>query len=114
MATTMTIVVTDDMDHSKDNVATYRLSLEGVEYEIDLAPHNLARLGEALAPYIAAGRRLRKPTAARRGPGARDSRRAAAEVRGFWAAHQQQMGLPPHRSHGPIPHTVRDAYRAAH
>ncbi|WP_431895498.1 histone-like nucleoid-structuring protein Lsr2 [Micromonospora haikouensis] len=109
MATTMTVVVTDDMDHSTDNVGTYRFALDGVVYEIDLAPHNLARLREALAPYIAAGRRLPK-----RRSGVSVSRRADAEVRDFWANHQKQLGLPPHRSHGPIPHTVRDAYRASH
>ncbi|GGM28783.1 hypothetical protein GCM10011608_11940 [Micromonospora sonchi] len=113
MATTMTVVVTDDLDHSTDNVGTYRFALDGVVYEIDLAPHNLARLREALAPYNAAGRRLPK-RAATRSSGVRDSRRAAAEVRDFWATHQKQLGLPSHRSHGPIPHTVRAAYRAAH
>lgn len=66
MATKTIVLVTDDMDHSTDNVGTYRFALEGVEYEIDLAPHNLARIREALAPYIAAGRRLPKRTSARR------------------------------------------------
>ncbi|WBB78566.1 Lsr2 family protein [Micromonospora sp. WMMD882] len=114
MATTMTVVVTDDLDHSTDNVGTYRFALDGVVYEIDLAPHNLARLREALAPYVAAGRRLPKRAAATRSSGVRGSRRADAEVRDFWATHQKQIGLPPHRGHGPIPPTVRAAYRAAH
>ncbi|WP_433688002.1 Lsr2 dimerization domain-containing protein [Micromonospora carbonacea] len=111
MATTMTVVVTDDLDHSTDNVGTYRFALDGAEYEIDLAAHNLARLREALAPYMAAGRRLPKRPATRRGHGTRS---ADAEVRDFWAAHQQRLGLPPHRRHGPIPQTVRDAHRDNH
>ncbi|WFE59566.1 Lsr2 family protein [Micromonospora sp. WMMD712] len=114
MATRTTVVVTDDLDHSTDNVGTYRFALDGVEYEIDLAAHNLARLREALAPYVAAGRRLPKRPAARRNPGARDGRSADAEVREFWAAHQQRLGLPPYRRHGPIPQTVRDAHRDNH
>lgn len=109
MASKTTVVVTDDMDHSTDNVGSYRFALEGVEYEIDLSPHNLERMREAFAPYIAAGRRLPKRTNRRRGPGTR-RRSADAEVRRFWSTHQQ-VGLPPYRSHGPIPRTVRDAYR---
>ncbi|MFC8845822.1 MULTISPECIES: Lsr2 family protein [unclassified Micromonospora] len=111
MATRTTVVVTDDLDHSIDNVGTYRFALDGVEYEIDLAAHNLARLREALAPYVAAGRRLPKRPAARRAP---DCRSAHGEVREFWAAHQQRLGLPPYRRHGPIPQTVRDAHRDNH
>ncbi|WP_428962988.1 histone-like nucleoid-structuring protein Lsr2 [Micromonospora fluostatini] len=111
MATRMTVVVTDDMDHSTDTVGTYRFALDGVEYEIDLAPHNLARLREALAPYIAAGRRLPKRAAGHRA--SRESGNADAEVRAFWAAQGRRLGLPPHRSHGPIPRTVRAAYRSA-
>ena len=115
MATKTIFVVTDDMDRSTDNVGTFRFALEGVEYEIDLAPHNLARMREAFAPYIAAGRRLpKRPSGRRRGPGTRDGRSADAEVHDFWAIHQQRLGLPPHRSQGPIPREVRDAYRAAH
>ncbi|WP_428962230.1 histone-like nucleoid-structuring protein Lsr2 [Micromonospora fluostatini] len=115
MAIETIFVVTDDLDRSTDNVGTHRFALDGVEYEIDLAPHNLARMRDAFAPYIAAGRRLpKRPTARRRGPGARDGRSGDAEVRDFWATHQQRLGLPPHRSHGPIPRDVRDAYRAAH
>jgi hypothetical protein len=115
MATKTIFVVTDDMDHSTDNVGTYRFALEGVEYEIDLSAHNLARMREAFAPYITAGRRLPQRTAGRRsGPGTRYGRSVDAKVRDFWATHQQRLELPPHRSHGPIPRTVRDAYRAAH
>ncbi|MEU8048440.1 histone-like nucleoid-structuring protein Lsr2 [Micromonospora haikouensis] len=111
MATRTSVVVTDDLDHSTDNVGTYRFALDGVEYEIYLAAHNLARLREALAPYVAAGRRLPKRPSARRAP---DGHSAHAEVRDFWAAHQQRLGLPPYRRHGPIPQTVRDAHRDNH
>lgn len=114
MATRTIIVVTDDLDHSRDNVGTYRFTFEGVEYEIDLSPHNLAQMREAFAPFIEAGRRLPKRPFTRRGPLSRDDRSGNAEVREFWAIHQERLGLPPHRSNGPIPREVRDAYRNAH
>ncbi|MEV6370116.1 Lsr2 family protein [Micromonospora musae] len=114
MATQTVVLLTDDLDHSTDNVDSHRFALDGVEYEIDLSGQNAARLREALAPYVAAGRRLPKRRAARR-PGAdgRIGRAGDAAVRAFWAGRGRQVNLPPYRSHGPIPSAVRDAYRAA-
>ncbi|MBF9134718.1 Lsr2 family protein [Plantactinospora sp. S1510] len=115
MATKVIFVVTDDMDHSRDNVVTVRFALEGLEYEIDLAPHNLQRMRDAFGPYTEAGRRLPKhPAARQRNSGTRGGRSADAKVRDFWATHQRRLGLPPHRSRGPIPPKVREAYAAAH
>lgn len=113
MATRTISVVTDDLDHSQDNVGTYRFALEGVEYEIDLSAHNLARMREAFAPYVEAGRRLPKQPLTRRGSGTRDGRSVNAQLRTFWATHEERLNLPPHRSYGPIPREVRDAYRNA-
>ncbi|MFI6163057.1 Lsr2 family protein [Micromonospora haikouensis] len=113
MATRTITVVTDDLDHSQDNVGTYRFALEGVEYEIDLSAHNLVRMRKAFAPFIEAGRRLPKRPSRRRGPGPRDGRSVNAQLREFWATNEKRLGLPPHRSHGPIPREVRDAYRDA-
>ncbi|RNH99673.1 Lsr2 family protein [Micromonospora aurantiaca] len=70
MATRTIVVVTDDLDHSSDNVTTHHLALDGVVYEIDLGPDNLQRLREALAPYVTVGRRTAK-RASGRGPGTR-------------------------------------------
>ena len=67
MATKTVVVITDDLDHSADHVGTHHFALDGVQYEIDLAPHNLQALRDALAPYIAAGRRLAKRPTGRRG-----------------------------------------------
>ncbi|MEU7171503.1 MULTISPECIES: histone-like nucleoid-structuring protein Lsr2 [Micromonospora] len=90
MATRTIVVVTDDLDHSTDNVRTYRFALDGVEYEIDLSPSNQQRMREALAPYVAAGRRLPRPTARRRGPATRAGRPADAHQ--GKATHEQQTG----------------------
>lgn len=109
MATRVHYTVVDDLDASTDGVSTYRFALEGVEYEIDLSEENLGRLRDALAPFITAGRRQPKSkTAARRG------RSADPAVRDWWATHQQDLKLPVHRSNGPIPRAVREAYHAAH
>ncbi|WP_018909220.1 histone-like nucleoid-structuring protein Lsr2 [Salinispora arenicola] len=114
MATKTIFVVTDDLDHSQDNVGTYRFAPEGVEYEIGLSAHNLVRMREAFAPYVEAGRRLPKQSLTRRGSGTRDGCSVNAGLREFWSTHEERQGLPPHRSYGPIPREVRDAYRNAH
>jgi hypothetical protein len=107
--------VVDDLDASTDSVGTYRFALEGVDYEIDLSKPNVGMLRDALAPFIAAGRRLPKHKAApRRGPASKDGRAAVAEIRDWWATNQQQLNLPQHNTHGVIPRQVRDAYQAAH
>lgn len=109
MATRVHYTVVDDLDANTDGVATYRFALEGVEYEIDLSEENLGRLRAALAPFITAGRRQPKSKAT-----VQRGRSADAAVRGWWATHQQDLKLPAHRSHGPIPRAVREAYGAAH
>ncbi len=110
MATRIHTTVVDDLDGSTHEVGTYRFALEGHTYEIDLSAHNLDQLRAALAPFIAAARRL--PKAAKATPrGA--ANRPTATVRAWWAANQANADLPPHRSNGPIPATVRTAHRAA-
>ncbi|TDC27784.1 Lsr2 family protein [Micromonospora sp. 15K316] len=114
MATQTVVLLTDDIDHSTDNVDTHQFAFDGVEYEIDLSGQNAARLREALAPYVAAERRLPKRRTARRpGAGGREGRADDAAVRAFWAGRGRQLNLAPYRSYGPIPSAVRDAYRAA-
>ncbi|MEU8332184.1 histone-like nucleoid-structuring protein Lsr2 [Micromonospora arborensis] len=103
------VVVTEDLDHSTEDVRTYRFAFDGVEYEIDLAPHNLQRLRDT---YLAAARRLpKRPAGQRRGPSVPTG--LPAEVRAFWATHEQPLHLPPRRRHGPIRAEVYDAYRTA-
>jgi len=115
VATRVHYTVVDDLDASTDGVGTYRFALQGVEYEIDLSEDNLDKLRAALAPFIAAGRRLPKAkTAARRPAGSSPGNSDAPLIRAWWATHQQELDLPPHRPRGWIPPKVRDAYRAAH
>lgn len=114
MATVVQYTVVDDLDASTDRVGTYRFALEGVQYEIDLSEPNLGKLRDAVAPFIAAGRRLPKHKAApRRGPGTSNGRSTVALIRDWWATHQQELNLPLHKTHGAIPREVRDAFQAA-
>ena len=113
MATRVQYTIVDDLDASTDGVGTYRFALEGVEYKIDLSADNLTRLRGALAPFITAGRRLPKRTAAARRAGTGGGRPALAEIRDWWARNADVLNLPPHRAHGRIPQQVRAAYHAA-
>jgi nucleoid-associated protein Lsr2 len=56
MARKVSAVTTDDLDGSP-GAETVSFGLDGVIYEIDLAPVNRARLAEIVAPYLAAGRK---------------------------------------------------------
>jgi hypothetical protein len=66
MVTKKSVIISDDLDGS-GNAKTVTFGLNGTDYEIDLAPKNLAKLEKALAPYIDAGRRIsarsRRPVA---------------------------------------------------
>ncbi|MEV6931591.1 Lsr2 family protein [Dactylosporangium sp. NPDC051485] len=115
MARLIRHIVTDDLDNSTDDVATYTFTLEGVDYEIDLTPSNIDRFRAVLAPYVAAGRRLpKRPAAGRAKPttavtaGTGD----AVAVRAWWADNWQRRDLPAHRDRGTIPNRVRADYAA--
>jgi nucleoid-associated protein Lsr2 len=110
MATRTVRTIVDDFDGSTEGIGTYRFSLEDVGYEIDLSADNRDLLRAALAPFIAAGRRLPKTAKAKpRGNGYRPT----AALRAWWADNEETAGLPAYRTHGPIPAAVHDAYRAA-
>ena len=59
MARKTVVQLVDDLDGSEiDDGQTITFSHQGVSYEIDLGRENAERLHDALAPYIAAGRRV--------------------------------------------------------
>jgi hypothetical protein len=108
MARKASVVMTDDIDGSPD-AGTVTFGLDGVSYEIDLAQPNRAQLAEALAPFIAAGRRasLRRPAASRGGKSPRSADRAAVRA---WA---RQAGMTV-SERGRISTEVLRQYEAAH
>lgn len=113
MAKKTITILTDDLDGQELPAGTRstRFALDGVEYEIDLSAENARALSEALAPYIAAGRRLgsttRSASARPRATGANSERLAAIRA---WAQNNgYTVG-----DRGRIRAEIVDAYDAAH
>ena len=63
MVTKMSVIISDDLDGSGD-AGPVSFGLDGTSYEVDLGAKNRAKLEQALAPFIEAGRRV--PTRAGR------------------------------------------------
>ena len=83
VAQTVITRFTDDLDGSQAS-GSVAFGLDGREYMIDLSDENAARLRDALAPYVAAARRVgrgRGRTAATPSPASQ--RRNLAEARGW-------------------------------
>ncbi len=119
MAQQTTVRFVDDLDGS-DAVGTIDFALEGRVYAIDLSDSNAAKLRDALAPYIAAGRRTggRAKRSAAASPkssspsgetsAVRTNRDETAAIR-EWA---RANGFPDVANRGRIPVSVLDAYAA--
>ena len=58
MAQKVQTLFVDDLDGSEAE-GTVRFGLDGTDYEIDLNAKNARQLRDALARYVAAGRRVR-------------------------------------------------------
>ena len=61
MAQKVQILFIDDLDGSAAE-GTVRFGLDSTEYEIDLNAEHAQKLRDALATYVRAGRRVRRPT----------------------------------------------------
>jgi hypothetical protein len=108
MARKVAVVITDDLDGSQ-GAETLAFGLDGVSYEIDLAQPNRVRLAEALAPFIAAGRRVSRGSG-RRGAGPAGRPRVDRAAVRAWA---RQAGLAV-SERGRISAEVMSQYEAAH
>ena len=104
MAQKVQTLFVDDLDGSEAE-GTVRFGLDGTEYEIDLNAQHARQLRDALARYVAAGRRAsagtRRP--ARGGRKAQPNALNTTEVR-EWAKAGQGPG---HRRQRPRPGTCR-------
>lgn len=108
------IVLVDDLDGTElgDNAVTTRFSLNGASYEIDLGEANRQKLADALAPFIAAGRRASagggsgRAAAPRKRAGGSSSNTAA--IREWANANGHPVG-----DRGRIPANIIEAYEAA-
>jgi hypothetical protein len=107
MARKVQVLLEDDINGG-EAVETVSFAVDGRSYEIDLNARNAQALRDALAPWIAAGRRAgaRVPEARHR-----TARRATdtADIR-RWAA---ENGIPV-SSRGRISADLRARYEAAH
>ena len=83
MAQRISVVITDDLDGSGD-AETVIFGLDGVSYEVDLGAKNRAKLEKALAPFVAAGRKVPRGGRRRGVSRAGESRVDRADVRA-WA-----------------------------
>jgi hypothetical protein len=100
------VLFVDDIDGS-EAAGTVRFGIGGTEYEIDLSQAHKDQLTAAVAPYIAAARKV---TSARRSArAARPARHDQSEVR-TWAREQ---GLKV-SDRGRIPADVLAQYESAH
>jgi hypothetical protein len=105
------VTLSDDLDGSKaDRTVTF--GFEGVSYEIDLSKKNATALGKALAPYVAAARKL--PARGRRGArapvrgGGSGRRPDLVTVRQWARANGHEIS-----DRGRVPAAILDAYDAA-
>jgi hypothetical protein len=109
MAQKVIVQLVDDIDGTElteGKGETVNFALDGKSYEIDLADKNAAKLREAFARYVAAGRRTSSGSGrtTRRSSGTGSD---AKEVRSW--AKSQGLDVP---ERGRIPSTVREAYDA--
>jgi len=111
MAQKTLIQFVDDLDGSAlaDGTGkTVTFALEGVSYEIDLSQAHAEELAEALAPYVAAGRKVGGRKSAARTSGAKSDPAELQKIRDWAGKNGHAVS-----SRGRISAAVRDAYNAA-
>lgn len=109
MAQKVQVILIDDLDGGPaDETVTF--GLDGVTYEIDLSADNVAKLRDALAPWVGHGRKLARATGrARRGrAGAASTGTSANTIREWARANGYNVN-----ERGRIAADVREAYEAA-
>ncbi len=107
MAQRMHIVLEDDLDGS-EAAETVMFGLDGTSYEIDLSEKNASKLRDALAKYVANGRRVTQQRA-RRGSSRRSSGPSPASIREWARANGYEVS-----DRGRVSADVRAAYDSAH
>jgi nucleoid-associated protein Lsr2 len=107
MAQKVQVVLEDDLDGGTAD-ETVLFGLDGTSYEIDLNKKNAAKLRDALAPWVASGRRTggSRGGARRRGRASRGSQ--AGDVRAWARANGYQVS-----ERGRISAEIQAAYSAA-
>lgn len=110
--TVVTEVLTDDLDGSTAD-RTVRFSWDGATYEIELSKKNASALEKAVAPYVAASRKVAGANGRRRRTAAPAPRPAVTSDLATVRAWARDNGYTV-SDRGRISSAVIDAYRAAH
>ena len=100
-------IVVDDLDGS-EGAQTIQFSIQGSEYEVDLTDSNVARLHEALEPYVKVARKVGVGGRIRRAVGTDKSSVDLKALRA-WAA-SNDIDVP---KRGRIPQSIVDKFHAA-
>ena len=108
MASIVSVVVSDDIDGSP-NAETVTFGFDGVNYEIDLAESNRAKLVRDFAPYVGAARKASQRRSRSTGARQPDTGADRSAVRA-WAKEQ---GLKV-SERGRISAEIMQRYEAAH
>ncbi|MDT0353956.1 histone-like nucleoid-structuring protein Lsr2 [Pseudonocardia charpentierae] len=115
MAQQTTVRFIDDLDGT-DAAGTFDFAIDGRAYQIDLSDENVAKLRDALAPYVGAarkaggggrGRAVRQVAVAEKP--ARSNRDQTAAIRDWARANGHQVS-----DRGRISISVMQAFEAAH
>ena len=110
MAQRTIIKLVDDLDNKEieDDGQTVTFSYNGVQYEIDLSEKNAKKLGDALAPFVSAARRVG-------GRQARGSSSTKADKHQLGAMREwaRQHGMKV-SNRGRVSQEVQNAYNSAH
>jgi hypothetical protein len=109
MAQETTVRFVDDLDGSEAS-GTFAFGLEGQNYEIDLSDANAAKLRDALAPFVGAGRKTggRGRRTQRQTDTPRSNREETHAIREWAREHGHKVS-----DRGRIPKSVMEAYKAA-
>jgi Lsr2 len=113
VAQKVTVSLIDDLDGGQAD-ETVEFAFEGRSYEIDLSSGNIGKLRDALAPFVAAGRKAgRRRAAAANSSGA--VRRASVDREQNQAIREwaRKRGMKV-SDRGRIPAEVLDAYHQEH
>jgi len=105
------VQLVDDLDGtalSNGEGKAVTFALEGVSYEIDLSQAHIDELSKALAPYIAAGRKVSGRKGATRLSPAKSDPAELQKIRDWAGKNGHTVS-----SRGRISAAVRDAYNAA-
>lgn len=111
MAQKTFIQLVDDLDGTALNDGagrTVTFAFEGLTYEIDLSDAHVDELTEALAPYVAAGRKVGGRKSAARASAAKSDPAELQKIRDWAGKNGHTVS-----SRGRISAAVRDAYNAA-